>query len=96
MSINESWSLDFSSQYHSREWEDGVTFFLEGENSIFLINPFAAFLLSKFNYGKYSFQELFDLMQADYPDESIDTLSQLLDSTLAGLSQSGILIRTRL
>lgn len=96
MSVNESWSLDLSSQYYSREWEDGVTLFLEGENSIFLINPFAAFLLSKLNYGQYSFQELFDLVRVDYSSDPVDTLGQLLKNTLAGLTQRGILVRTRL
>lgn len=96
MNANEIWSLDFSSQYHSRKWEDGVTLFLEGENSIFLISSFAAFVLSKFKHGQYSFQELLDLVRIDYPDDPLDTLSQLLDNTLSGLSQRAILIRTRL
>lgn len=90
-----SWDLDRSSRYHSCEWEDGVTLFLEGENSISLTNPFAAYLLSKFNTGQQSFQDLLNLVRADYPDDSLDTLSQLLENTLAGLSQRGILIRTR-
>ena len=90
------WGRDRASQYHFYDYEDGVALFLEGENSVSLINSFAAYLLRKFDSSSYSFQELLDLVQVDYPDEPIETLSQLLDSTLAGLSQSGILIRTRL
>ena len=90
-----NWGRDRASQYHFYEFEDGVALFLEGENSISLINSFAAYLLRKFDNSSHSFQELLDLIQVDYPDEPIETLGQLLDSTLAGLSQSGILIRTR-
>ena len=96
MDVNEVWNLDLSSQYHFREWDDGITVFLEGENSIFLINPFAAFLLSKFNRGQYSFQELLGLVCIDYPDDPLDMLSKLLENTLVELSQRAILIRTRL
>ena len=93
---NDSWSLDPSSQYHCREWTDGVTVFLEGENSIFLINSFAAYLLNNFNCDQQTtFQELLDLVRIDYPDDPLDTISQLLENTLAGLSQHGILISTR-
>ena len=93
---NDSWSLDPSSQYHCREWNDGVTVFLEGENSIFLINSFAAYLLNNFNCDQQkTFQELLDLVRIDYPDDPLDSISQLLENTLAGLSQHGILISTR-
>lgn len=111
-SANERWSLDASSRYHFREWEDGVTVFLEGENSIFLINEFAAYLLGKFRHGQHSFQELLELVRVDYASEPLDVpddtpintpvdtsvkaLGLLLENTLAGLSQRGILIRTRL
>ena len=96
MSNNDSWSLDSSSQYHFREWNDGVTVFLEGENSIFLINSFAAYLLNNFNRDQQkTFQELMELVRIDYPDDPQDTLSELVENTLAGLSQHGILIRTR-
>ncbi|MDT8383077.1 MAG: hypothetical protein RRB22_01535 [Gammaproteobacteria bacterium] len=109
-SANERWSLDSSSRYHFREWEDGVTVFLEGENSIFLINEFAAYLLGKFRHGQHSFQELLELVRVDYASDPVDTsvhtpvnintpietLAPLLENTLAGLSQRGILIRTRL
>ncbi len=90
------WDLDHSSQYHSREWDDGITLFLEGENSVFLISPFAVYLLSKFNQGQQSFSGLLDLVCTDYPDDSKDTLSRHLENTLVGLSQRGILVRTRL
>ena len=95
MSVNESWSLDLSSQYHFREWHDGVTLFLEGENSIFLINPFASYLLNKLNCRQQSFQQLLDLVRADYPDDSAGSVSQLVENTLAELRQRGILVRTR-
>jgi hypothetical protein len=95
MQAHFSWDLDRASQYHFREWEDGVTLFLEGENSIALINPFAAYLLDKFARGRQSFQDLLDVVCADYPDESLDTLTQLLENTLAGLTQRGILKRAR-
>lgn len=115
-SANERWSLDSCSRYHFREWEDGVTVFLEGENSIFLINDFAAYLLGKLRHGQYSFQELLELVRVDYAsdpldvlddihddtpintpvDTSVKALASLLDNTLAGLSQRGILVRTRL
>lgn len=95
MSANEIWSLDSSSHYHFREWEDGVTLFLEGENSISLISPFAAYLLSKFNHGQHSLQELQDRVRCDYPEDSLETLSQLLKNTLAELGKRGIVIRTR-
>ena len=93
---NDSWSLDPSSQYHCREWNDGVTVFLEGENSIFLINSFAAYLLNNFNCDQQkTFQELLDLVRIDYPDDPLDTISQLLEKTLAGHRQHGKLISTR-
>jgi len=95
MCNNDSWSLDSSSQYHFREWNDGVTVFLEGENSIFLINSFAAYLLNNFNCDQHTFQELLDLVRIDCPDDPLDTLSQLLENTIEGLCQHGILIRTR-
>ena len=89
------WGLDPASQYHFHEWEEGTALFLEGENSISLINPFAAYLLSIFNNGQYSLQELQDIIRVDYPDDPVETLSELLKNTLAGLSKRGILIRTR-
>ena len=95
MSENESWSLDLSSQYHFREWHDGVTLYLEGENSIFLINLFASYLLNKLNCRQQSFQQLLDLVRADYPDDPPDSVSQLVENTLAELRQRGIIIRTR-
>lgn len=95
MQANISWDLDRSSQYYTHEWGDGVTLFLEGENSIFLINPFALYLLGKFNHGQQSFQDLLDLVRIDYPDDSLDDLTQHLENTLVGLSQRGILVRTR-
>lgn len=96
MQANISWDLDRFSQYHFREWEDGVVLFLEGENSISLINGFAAYLLIKFNSGQQSFQTLLDFVRIDYPDDSLDDLSNLIENTLVGLSQRGILVRTRL
>jgi hypothetical protein len=89
------WDLDRASQYHLHEWEDGVTLFLEGENSIALINPFAADLLSKFKQGPQSFEALLELVRLDYPQEPPANLSQALEHALEGLSQRGILIRTR-
>lgn len=90
-----SWDLDRSSQYHFREWDDGVALFLEGENSISLINDFAAYLLIKFDNGQQSFQGLLELVRTDYPDDSIDDLSQRLENTLIELGKRGIVIRTR-
>jgi hypothetical protein len=91
-----TWDLDRASRYHTRVWEDGVSLFLEGENSISLINPFAAYLLGKFEEGPHSFQALLDLVRLDYPQEPNEALAQVLEHTLEGLSQRGILIRTRL
>ena len=95
MQANISWDLDRFSQYHFREWEDGVALFLEGENSISLINDFAVYLLIKFNSGQQSFQNLLDCVCIDLPDDSPNELKQLLENTLAALSQRGILVRTR-
>ena len=94
MQAHITWDLDRSSQYHTREWDDGVTLFLEGENSIFLVNPFAVYLLDKFKNGQHSFSELLDLVRIDHPDDSEDTLNLILENTLVILSQRGILIRT--
>jgi len=96
MQVQIRWDLDRASEYHIREWDDGVTLFLEGENSISLISSFAAYLLSKFSDGQCAFQDLLDLVRIDYPDEPLDDLSWLLEDTLEGLSQRGILIRKRL
>lgn len=89
------WDLDRFSQYHLREWDDGITLFLEGENSISLINTFAAYLLNNFKQGQQSFQELLVLVCRDYPDDSPDDVKALLENTLTALTQRGILVRTR-
>ncbi|HEC19856.1 MAG TPA: hypothetical protein ENI97_11005 [Gammaproteobacteria bacterium] len=89
------WALDSASEYHFREWDDGFTLFLEGENSVSLISPFAVTLLDILAHEPLGFAELLDRVSVDYPDESVDALGQLIEDALAGLSQRGILIRRR-
>lgn len=87
------WKINRASQFHYRQWPDGVAVYLEGEGATYLLNPFAADLLKWLDVGRLTTQAIAERLLTQYPDDTLENISTTVEETLAELRLRGFVFR---
>jgi len=88
-----SWEINPTSRYHFRTWPDGVAVYLEGEGGTYLLHSFAAELLQWLMESRLSSAVIAERLLDQYPDDTLENITAIVEQTLAELRTRGFVIR---